>query len=265
MSSGKVALVTGASRGIGARVAALLGQRGVHVLVAARQLDECQVVADGIAAAGGAATAICLDVTDPLSIERAVSVGRAAAGHIGWLVNNAGVAVSAPLAASDDELFGLHMRVNFDGARRVMQALLPEMVAAGSGSIVQVASSAAIEGYPYVAAYCASKHALLGYSRAAALELLRKGVAVNVICPHYVDSPMTTESIARIVEKTGKSEPQAREFLAGQNPGGVLVTPEEVAEAVHAHLQGRRTGVVTELIGGAARTHSPGLELPDQP
>jgi len=262
MSSDQVALVTGASRGIGAEVAALLGRRGVHVLVAARGLDECRSVAAEIVAAGGAATGIRLDVTEPDSIERALSEGRSAAGPIGWLVNNAGMALSAPLLAPDgDDLFGKHMRVNFDGPRRVMQALLPSMVDAGSGSIVQVASSAALVGYPYVSAYCASKHALLGYSRAAALELSRKGVAVNVVCPHYVDSPMTTASIERIVQKTGQSEAEARAFLEGQNPGGVLVSPTEVAEAVHGQLIGGRTGVVLELLGGGSRIHEPGLEL----
>ena len=263
MSRAQVALVTGASRGIGAAIASTLGMSGAHVLVGARDLDACRKVADEIVSAGGRATAVRLDVTDGSSVADALSEGQqAAGGTVSWLVNNAGVAVSAPLLGGGErDLYAHHLDVNFHGARRVTEAVLPAMLEAGFGRIVQIASSAALEGYAYVSAYCASKHALLGYSRAAALELVRKGVSVNVVCPHYVDSPMLEASIANIVEKTGKSESAARAFLAGQNPGGVFVQSEDVARSTRELLEGSRTGAVVELIGGATRSFEPGVEL----
>lgn len=126
---------------------------------------------------------------------------------------------------------------------------------------MQVASSAGLRGYAYVTAYTAAKHALLGYSRSAALELARQGVAVNVLCPHYVDSPMTDANVARMRAKTGRSDAELRAFLASENPGGVLVTPAEVAGATLDLVGGGRSGVVLELIGGATRTVDEGFLL----
>jgi NAD(P)-dependent dehydrogenase (short-subunit alcohol dehydrogenase family) len=123
------------------------------------------------------------------------------------------------------------------------------MVERGRGSIVNVASSASLQGYAYAAAYCVAKHAVLGYTRAAALELERKGVRVHAVCPHYVDTDLTSESVRRIVAKTGRSAEEAREFLAAQNPGGRLIEPGEVAEAVLTLLQSERGGLLAELDG----------------
>ena len=250
MSQTHVAMVTGASSGIGASIAALLAAGGAHVLVCGRDPERSAKVAGVLREFGGSAVPVELDVGSAASVEagmRAVAAATAESGPVDWLVNNAGLARSAPLLPKDgssDVLFEEHMQVNFHGARRVMEALLPGMRERKYGRIVNVASSAGLHGYAYVAAYCASKHALVGYSRAAALELARTGVCVNLVCPHYVDSPMTDRSIKNVMEKTGQSEKEARAFFASQNPGGHLVEPEEVARATLELLEGERTGLV---------------------
>jgi len=254
MSARHVALVTGGGQGIGLEISRRVASGGAAVLVAGRRIEACAAAAEEIRAAGGEAHALRLDVTERDSIRAALEEALRVTDDVGpidWLVNNAGMAVSAPLLHEADvtDPFEEHMRVNFHGARRMIEALLPGMRAAGYGRIVNVASSAGLRGYAYVSAYCASKHALVGYTRAAALELAKGGVTIGAVCPHYVDSPMTDRSVERIVEKTGKSPEQARAILAAQNPGGRLVTPGEVAEAVWALLAGDQNGAIVELDG----------------
>jgi len=245
MASRPVALVTGAGSGIGAAVAGRIADAGARVLAAGRNELDLQQVVGTIVEAGGEAEALRLDVTDAAAVARLAELER-----VDWLVNNAGVAISAGLLAMErEELLELHLAVNFHGARRVMEALLPGMKERRAGSIVNVASSAGLQGYAYVSAYCASKHALVGYSRAAAEELAGTGVSVNLVCPHYVDSPMTDRSVANIVEKTGRSEAETRAFFASQNPGGRLVTVGEVAAAVVGLLRGGKTAEIVELDG----------------
>jgi NAD(P)-dependent dehydrogenase (short-subunit alcohol dehydrogenase family) len=145
------------------------------------------------------------------------------------------------------------MRVNFHGARRMIEAFAPSMIENKYGRIVNVGSSAGLRGYPYAAAYVASKHALVGYSRCVSAELAKTGVTLNIVCPHYVDSPMTDQTVERIVGKTGKTEADTRSFLAAQNPGGTLVSPEEVAAIVLQFLKGSDNGKIAELVGGKGR------------
>jgi NAD(P)-dependent dehydrogenase (short-subunit alcohol dehydrogenase family) len=261
----RVALVTGAGRGIGAAVARRLARGGAAVLVAARSQDDCFGVARLIEAAGGEAWPLLLDVTDPESIEAAPAEALELAGApVDWLVNNAGIALTAPFLAHGREggsdLYQRHLDVNFHGARRLIEAFVPGMLERGYGRVVNVGSSAGLRGYAYAAAYCASKHALVGYGRAVALELAGRGVTLNTVCPHYVDSPMTDATVERIVKKTGRSAEGTRAFLAAQNPGGVLVTVDEVAEAVALLLAGDRNGALLELVGGAPprEHHQPG-------
>jgi NAD(P)-dependent dehydrogenase (short-subunit alcohol dehydrogenase family) len=249
-------LVTGASRGIGTAVARRLARAGAAVIVCGRDAERTQRASEELEGLGAVAWPIVLDLADRASIRSTCEEARAMAAEVGpiaWLVNNAGVAVSAPLVAaageSSDASVDQHMQVNFHGARVVMEALLPGMLERGYGRIVNVASSGGLRGYPYVTAYCASKHALVGYSRAAALELAGSGVCVNLVCPHYVDSPMTEESIQRVVEKTGRREADVRKFFARQNPGGRLVRSDEVAEATSRLLESDASGEVVELDG----------------
>ena len=261
MSQPHIALVTGAGRGIGAAIARRLAREGVAVLVAARGHEACAEVAAAILASGGTAWPLELDVGDRDSIERATTQARELVrerGPIDWLVNNAGIAETAPFIPRGDkgsvDLYERHLSINFHGARRMIDALVPGMIERRYGRVVNMGSSASLQGYPYAAAYAASKHALLGYSRSAALELARTGVTLNVVCPHYVDSPMTDRSTQRIVEKTGKTASEVRSFFAAQNAGNRLITPEEVAEAVWTLVSEGRNGWILEMDG--AQTHA---------
>ena len=254
---GHVALVTGAGQGIGAAIARRLAAGGAFVFVTGRRLEPCEALATELRASGQGAEAVRLDVTDRESIRAALGQVLRRADELGapdWLVNNAGIAKSAPLIdpAAVTDLYEEHLEVNFHGARRLIEALLPGMRERGYGRIVNVASSAGLVGYAYVSAYCASKHALIGYTRAAALELAKSGVTMSAVCPHYVDSPMTDRSVARIVQKTGRTPEEARTALAAQNPGGRLVTVEEVAAAVERLLEGDEGGAIVELDGRAS-------------
>jgi NAD(P)-dependent dehydrogenase (short-subunit alcohol dehydrogenase family) len=261
-----VALVTGASRGIGAGVARRLASAGYFTVLAARGVEGCEAVLDEIRAAGGDGAALSLDLGDRAALPAFLEGLEAEVGPrggLGLLVNNAGIAQSAPFAPKGgghaDEAADRHLEINFHGPRRLIEALAPGMVARGSGAVVNVASSAALRGYGYVSAYCASKHALLGYARAVAEELGPKGVAVHTLCPHYVDSPMLQASIDNVVAKTGKSPEEARAFFAAQNPGGGLVSVDDVA-AWTERLATEPGARVVELDGARAfdvPIHSP--------
>ena len=257
-----IALVTGGSRGIGEAICRCVAHDGVSVLVAARSSEQCARVAASIRAAGGTAWPLALDVADPASIAAALEEARKLTGPFGsidWLVNDAGIAESAPFTDEKREArFQRHLETNFHGARRLMEALIPGMEARGYGRIVNVASSAGLRGYAYVTAYCASKFALVGYSLAVADELEGMGVHVNLVCPHYVDSPLLSESVQRLVKKTRMQESLAREFFRRSNPGQRLVTMDEVAGAVVYLLRSEEQGAVVELDGSAERTvHHP--------
>lgn len=256
MSTTHVAFVTGAGRGIGAAIARRLAREGVALLLGARSQEATTELADEIRAEGGKAWPVYLDVSDPETIGEALELVRDVArglGPVDWLVNNAGIAITAPFLRhgrqGGEDLYDKHLATNFHGARRMIEALAPAMLERRYGRIVNVASSAGLVGYAYAAAYVASKHALVGYSRAAALDLVGSGVTLNLVCPHYVDSPMTDQTVQRIVQKTGKSEAETRSFLAAQNPGGALVTTEEVAESVFELCAGESNGVLLELLG----------------
>ncbi len=260
MSTPHVAFVTGAGRGIGAAIALRLAQNGTALILGARSQEATSALASAINAAGGQAWPVYLDVSDPETIQEALELVRDVArgvGPVDWLVNNAGIAITAPVLRhgreQGEDLYEKHMATNFHGARRMIEALVPAMTTHGYGRVVNVASSAALQGYAYSAAYAASKHALLGYSRCAALDLAGTGVTLNTICPHFVDSPMTDETVQRIMQKTNRSEAKTRAFLAAQNPGGTLVGVEEVAELTLELLGGDKNGSVIELCGGGKR------------
>ncbi|HUR27775.1 MAG TPA: SDR family oxidoreductase [Planctomycetota bacterium] len=246
-------LVTGGGGGIGAAVVRRACAAGWFTWVAGRDAGRLEATVKDVRSRGGNAATIELDVANPDSCRRACEKALlAAAEPIAGLVNCAGIAISAPLLSGDPELHEKHFAVNFHGARRMIEALAPRLRENKHGRIVNVASSAGLRGYAYAAAYCASKHALIGYTRAAALELAGSGVSIAAVCPHYVDSPLTDASVERLVAKTKRTAAEARAFLARQNPGGRLISCEEVADAVWSLIEGGENGTILELDG--ART-----------
>jgi NAD(P)-dependent dehydrogenase (short-subunit alcohol dehydrogenase family) len=228
-SARRVALVTGGGRGIGRAIALGLANAGVDVAVAARTTAQVDQVAEELRALGVRAHASSADVADPASVEALVAGVAAALGPIDILVNNAGVAESARLTRTDDALWQRMLAVNLTGVFLCMRAVLPSMIERRFGRIINVASVAAKVGFAYTSAYSAAKHGVLGLTRSAALEVATGGVTVNAICPGWVDTDMTTASIARIVEKTGRSADEARASLERMSPQQRLVRPEEVA------------------------------------
>jgi NAD(P)-dependent dehydrogenase (short-subunit alcohol dehydrogenase family) len=225
------AVVTGGGRGIGAAVAAALAAEGATVSVLGR--DAARLAAQ-VESLGGEARAqsVAVDVTDEVSVKSAFAAVRARFGRMDILVNNAGQAGSAPLGKTDLALWQRMLAVNLTGVFLCTREALPEMTARGAGRIVNVASTAGLVGYAYVAAYCAAKHGVVGLTRAAALECAKTGVTVNAVCPGYTETDIVGAAVANIVAKTGKSEAEARAALVARNPQGRMVQPEEVAAAV---------------------------------
>lgn len=226
--TGKRALVTGAGRGIGRAVALRLAGPGVHLALASRTRSEVDAVAGEARAKGATASAFVADVARPESVQALFRD----AGAVDVLVNGAGVAPSAPLAKTTDELWRSAIETNLNGTFFCLRAALPGMMERGWGRVVNLASIAGKTGYPYIAAYAASKHGVLGLTKVAALEAAGRGVTVNAVCPGYVDSPMTDASVARIVEKTGLASADVRKRLEDMSPQKRLVTAEEVAALV---------------------------------
>lgn len=227
---GRTALVTGASRGIGAAVASRLAAEGARVVLAARGADALAEVAARLPGEGH--LAVRVDVSSPAGVAEALAQVIADVGHIDVLVCNAGIATSAPYHRTSEEDWAQMLAVNATSVFRLCGALLPAMVEAGWGRAVVVASNAGLTGYAYSSAYCASKHAVLGYVRAVALEVARSGVTVNAVCPGWVETDMAREAIARIARTTGKTLAEAHVALASMSPQRRLMQPEEVAGAV---------------------------------
>jgi len=230
--AGQGAVVTGGGRGIGAAVARALAAEGARVVVASRTAAEVESVAREIEAAGGAAWPARADVTDPNAIEALASEAVARVGAVDILVTCAGVAWSAPLARQTLEDWERIFAVNVTGTFLATRAFLPAMMERGRGRVIHLASVAGLAGAKYIAAYAASKHAVVGFTRAVAAEAAPRGVTVNALCPGYVDTEMTEESVARIVDRAGLSEAEARAAILATSHQGRLIEPEEVARAV---------------------------------
>jgi NAD(P)-dependent dehydrogenase (short-subunit alcohol dehydrogenase family) len=226
---GKHALVTGANRGIGAAIALALSEQGASVSLMVRdrargEETECTLV--------GSHATVVADVTDRSAVHAACAYAAERLGPIDILVNNAGSTESAPFLKSDPALFARMIEVHLLGAVHATQAVLPAMIARGQGHVVNVASTAGLRGEAYVTAYVAAKHALVGLTRALAIEVAKHGVSVNAVCPGYTDTDLVSESVARVAAKTGKSEADALRQILDRASQARLVTVEEVAAAV---------------------------------
>ncbi|HEY0312982.1 MAG TPA: SDR family NAD(P)-dependent oxidoreductase [Allosphingosinicella sp.] len=224
------ALITGGGTGIGAAIAGALAAEGAKLTLIGRRREPLEETAKALSSAAFAEA----DVTDAEQVQAAFATARAAHGPVTILVNNAGTADTAPFAKLTRELWRSTMAVNLDALLHCCQAALPDLLAADAGRIVTIASTAALEGFAYAAAYTAAKHGALGLTRALAAELRDTRVTVNAVCPGFTDTPLLDRSVAAITDKTGRTPDAARQALAALNPTGRLVTPREVAAAVLA-------------------------------
>ncbi len=237
------AVVTGGGSGIGAAVAKRLLADGFRVTLMGRGLERLQAQQ---AALGDVLIQVC-DVSDEASVKGAF----AAAGDVDILVNNAGQVETTPFAKTSLELWQRLLNVNLTGTFLCSRAVLPGMLMRKSGRIVNVASTAALKGYAYVAAYCAAKHGVLGLTRALALEVATKGVTVNAVCPGYTETDIIESAVNTLVAKTGRTPEQARTELSKANPQGRLIQPDEVADTVAWILgNGAINGQAIAVCGG---------------
>lgn len=223
------ALVTGASRGIGREIALALADAGADVAVTARSVDDLEEVASEIAARSRRSLVVPCDVTNTEQIRALADTVLDEFDGIDILVNNAGTGGSHKFIDHPDELWHHMLDLNLTSVYYVSKAFVPYMVEQKWGRIINIASTAAKTASKYIAAYAASKHGVLGLTRALAMELVDHQITVNAICPGYVDTPMTTKSIDNITEKTGLSAEEARDQLERVSPQRRLITPAEVA------------------------------------
>lgn len=227
--NGQHALVTGAGQGIGEAIARQLLAQGARVTVLGRRAEPLQKL---VAEHPQQCQMVLADVADESQVKTAFSQAVQAQGAINILVNNAGQARSVPFMKMDAAHWQQMLNVNLTGTMLCIQQVLPAMAAAGYGRIVNVASTAGLVGYAYVAGYVAAKHGVVGLTRALALELAQKGITANAVCPGYTETDIVKTGIERVVAKTGRTAEEAMaEFVKG-NPQKRLVQPQEVADAV---------------------------------
>lgn len=222
------AVVTGGGSGIGAAVAQALAAEGARLTLVGRRRDAL----DAVAAALPGAHVATADVADRAAVEAAFASARDAHGPISILINNAGVAPSAPFARVTAEAWRATMAVNLDALFHCCQAALPDLLAAPTGRIVTIASTAGVKGYGYTAPYVASKHGAIGLMRALATEFAATQLTANAVCPGFTDTDIVGQAVTNIQAKTGRSAEEAIAELTRFNPQKRLIDPAEVAEAV---------------------------------
>jgi NAD(P)-dependent dehydrogenase (short-subunit alcohol dehydrogenase family) len=218
-------VITGGGTGVGADMAARFAEAGAKVTILGRRAEPLADVADRTGA-----LALTCDVTDRDAVGKAMAQARAKQGPVNVAVANAGSADSQPFAAMQAGDLEAMLAVNLGGVFNLWQAVLPDMKAQGWGRMIAVASTAGLKGYPYVAGYCAAKHAVIGLVRALSVELARNGLTVNAICPGFIDTPLLDRSVDVITQKTGMSRDEAVASLTANNPQRRLIETDEVAE-----------------------------------
>jgi 3-hydroxybutyrate dehydrogenase len=223
MAKAPHAVVTGGGRGIGSAAARKFKEAGYRVTVMARTRSEIEGLADEIGA-----YAVRIDVGDPASVEAAFM----AAGPVDVLVNNAGLVRTSKVVKTDVRVWEEHLKVNLTGSFLCALKVLPGMISRGRGCIINVSCVSGLKGYPYLAAYCASKHGLIGFTRALASEVGSQGVRVNALCPGYTDTPMLNAAMAHIAERSDLDEDQTQAWFTSRNQLERLLTPEEVADTI---------------------------------
>ena len=224
---GRHALITGGGTGIGAATAIALGNAGAKLSLLGRRTAPIQQTA---IRTGG--SPFQCDVTEPGAIERAFEEARAANGPIDFLIVNAGIAESAPFHKMSRESWDRIVATNLTAAFACARAAIGDLLKSDSGRLVFIASVASLRGVPYAAHYAASKHGLLGLSRSLAAEYAKTNLTVNAVCPGYVDTPMTDQSVARVSEITGRNADDSRTAITAMNASGRLVDPEAIANMI---------------------------------
>jgi NAD(P)-dependent dehydrogenase (short-subunit alcohol dehydrogenase family) len=230
---GRHAIVTGGGRGIGAAVARELAQLGARLTLMGRDALALERHVKALDAEFGAeAAAVPCDVSDPREIAEAFSSARSEFGDAHVLVNNAGQAESLPFTETAPDVWDRLLAVNLTGTFLCTQQVLPAMLAAGEGRIINIASTAGLRGYARMAAYCAAKHGVIGLTRSLALETAKKGITVNAVCPGYTDTDMAQQAVRNLVAARGVTAEEALAMIQKVSPRGKLVSPSEVANTV---------------------------------
>ena len=225
---GKHIVITGAGSGVGEAIARLLDKQGAKLTLLGRRAEAVQTVATGLTEAQG----IAADVTDRASFAAALEQARAAFGPIDGAIANAGAVESVPFRKITGQDWQDCLDVNLTGCFNTFNLCIDDLLQQGEGRLVAVASTAGQRGYPYVSAYTAAKHGVIGLVKSLALELAKKNITVNAVCPGYTRTPLLAGSMQRIADSTGCSLAEAEAQLVKDNPQGRLVEPEEVAQGV---------------------------------
>jgi NAD(P)-dependent dehydrogenase (short-subunit alcohol dehydrogenase family) len=245
---GHIALVTGGSKGIGRSIALAFAGEGADVAICARHLDELERVSSEIETFGVRALPMECDVTDTDQVHALPAKITNQLGPVDILVNNAGTSGSHKFLGHPDELWNSMIDLNLNSVYHVCKSFVPSMVERESGRIITIGSIRSKVGAPYVAAYTASKHGVLGLMRVLALELIRYDITVNVICPSFVDTPMTDGNVARLMERTGRPAAEIREHMASASPQKRILEPEEIAAVALMLASDQARGITGQAI-----------------